>query len=99
MLKANRNCIGFAFLRRVIGPEKSHHSLNQSDSKLTASQDLVTSVFPRFMQFTWFYFELPLAPYYIFPSFWLAAEITPVLALRHSIEKRSNSKLYVGFKV
>ena len=72
VLKANRNCIEFALLRCVIGPEQSHHSLNQSDSKLTASQDLVTSVFPRFMQFTWFYFELPLAPYCIFlPSDWL----------------------------
>ena len=32
--KVNRNCIGFAFFRSVIGPENSRHSLNQSNAKL-----------------------------------------------------------------
>ena len=47
--KVIRDCIDFALLRSVIGPENSRHSRNQSDAK--TKTDLVTFVFPRFRQF------------------------------------------------
>ena len=47
--------VGFPFLSFLIGSEKSRHSLNQSDAKL--SHELVAHVFPRFWQSDCFYFE------------------------------------------
>ena len=55
--KVIRDCIDFALLRSVIGPENSRHSRNQSDAK--TKTDLVTFVFPRFRQFCRLYFEFP----------------------------------------
>ena len=68
--KVIRDCIDFALLRSVIGPENSRHSRNQSDAK--TKTDLVTFVFPRFRQFCRLYFEFPLARKGIFlSSHWL----------------------------
>ena len=36
--KVNRYYFGFPFLHFVIGPQNSHHSLNQSDAKLKQSR-------------------------------------------------------------
>ena len=62
--KAIRDSIGFALLRSVFVPEKSHHSLNQSDAQLD-NHDLMVSVFSRSefsLSFHWlievFYFLL-----------------------------------------
>ena len=85
--KVIRDCIDFALLRSVIGPENSRHSRNQSDAK--TKTDLVTFVFPRFRQFCRLYFEFPLARKGIFLFFPLAVVSTLVLVLRHSIEKRA----------
>ena len=44
MSKVIQTDVGFAFQRSVIGPEKSHHSLNQSDAK----QEPITTWSPAF---------------------------------------------------
>ena len=46
-----RSCFSFALLRSVIGPEISHHSLNQSDPKLKPITTWLRAV-------ACFYFEL-----------------------------------------
>ena len=63
--KAIRNCFGFGFtlLRSVIGQEKSHHALDQSDVRPKS-----ILIFPRFWQFAGFYHAFSLAPHCIFPS-------------------------------
>ena len=58
--KAIRDNIGFALLRSVFVPEKSHHSLNQSDAQLD-NHDLMVSVFSRSVWFACFNFEFSLA--------------------------------------
>ena len=63
--KVIRDCVGFALLRYVIGPENSRHIFNQSD-KTKTNHGLVTCVFPCFKQFTCLYFESSLAPRDIF---------------------------------
>ena len=65
MTKAIRNCFGFGFtlLRSVIGQEKSHHALDQSDVRPKS-----ILIFPRFWQFAGFYHAFSLAPHCIFPS-------------------------------
>lgn len=40
-----KDCIGFAFLRFVIGPQNSHTLSHQSEAKLKSHHDLVTRVF------------------------------------------------------
>ena len=52
--------IGVALLLSVISLENSRHSLNQSDAKLN-NHDLVTCVFPCFVQFGWCHIEFSLA--------------------------------------
>ena len=64
--KMIRDCITFAFLRSVIGPENSCHSFDQSDAKLTPTVVCVACDFPRFRKFGRFYYEFPLAPKGIF---------------------------------
>ena len=58
--KAIRDSIGFALLRSVFVPEKSHHFLNQSDAQLD-NHDLMVSVFSRSVWFACFNFEFSLA--------------------------------------
>ena len=60
--------------------------------KTKTSCDLVTLVFPRFMQFACFYFEFALdaCPWYFSSYASLAFEIALVLISRRSIEKCSN---------
>ena len=60
--------------------------------KTKTSCDLVTLVFPRFMQFACFYFEFALdaCPWYFSSYTSLAFEIALVLISRRSIEKCSN---------
>ena len=58
MLKAIRDCFGFALLCLVIGSENSLQSLHQSDTKLTSNHDLVARVLGSLV---FFYFEFPLA--------------------------------------
>ena len=48
--KVIRNCPGFGFIRFVIGLEKYHHFLDQSDVKTKTTHYLVAHVFPRFRQ-------------------------------------------------
>ena len=52
---------GFALLHFVIGPENSHHSLHQSDSKLKPIATWSHPFYPRFRQFACFCFEFSLA--------------------------------------
>ena len=54
--KVIRDNIGFALLRSVFVPEKSHHSLNQSDAQLD-NHDLMVSVSSRSVWFACFNFE------------------------------------------
>lgn len=56
-----KDCIGFAFLRFVIGPQNSHTLSHQSEAKLKKSSRLGHPRFPRFRQLIWFYFEFLLA--------------------------------------
>ena len=58
--KAIRDSIGFALLCSVFVPEKSHHSLNQSDAQLD-NHDLMVSVSSRSVWFACFNFEFSLA--------------------------------------
>ena len=53
-LKLIRACIGFAFLRALIGLKNSLQQFNQSDEKLTSNRDLVTRNFPRSDFLLWF---------------------------------------------
>ena len=59
--KIIRDCISFALLLFVIGPENSHHSISQSNAKLKPMTNLIAHVFPRFRKLAWFYFEFSLA--------------------------------------
>lgn len=43
--RCQKDCIGFAFLRFVIGPQNSHTLSHQSEAKLKSHHDLVTRVF------------------------------------------------------
>ena len=58
--KVIRDNIGFALLRSVFVPEKSHHSLSQSDAQLD-NHDLMVSVSSRSVWFVCFNFEFSLA--------------------------------------
>ena len=58
--KVIRDCMGFALLRSVIGPENSRHS-QPIRCKAKTNHDLISCVFPRFKQFARFYFEFSLA--------------------------------------
>ena len=71
--KINLDYIGFVLLRSVIGPENSHHSLNQSDAKLKTSRDLVTCALPALQAVCLFF---------IMSSHWLITMSTFAL-IRH----------------
>ena len=100
-----RDFVGFALLRSVIGRGNSHHSLNQSDSKLKTNHNLVACVFPRFRPLGCFNFEFSLVLKGIFLSSDWAVVITLVFFLRHSVEKCFNGKrktkiyVFLSFKV
>ena len=72
-----QDCIGFALLSSLIGPENSRHSLNQSDARRSPA---FSRAFGSLLVFT-------LSSRSIFFFFWLAVVITIVLHLRHSVEK------------
>ena len=52
--KINLDYIGFVLLRSVIGPENSHHPLNQSDVKLKPVAIWSPALYLRFEQFACF---------------------------------------------
>ena len=85
MSKVIRHCIGFALLRSVIGQENSSHFLNQSDAKLKPIA-IWSLAFSR---------DSGRLHVFNLSSHWLLVMLTfvligcLVLALRHSIEKRS----------
>ena len=84
--KAIQNCFGFGFtlLRSVIGQEKSHHALDQSDVRPKS-----ILIFPRFWQFAGFYHAFSLAPHCIFPS----SDWPPWLLCFWSYDPKSRSAL------
>ena len=90
MSKVIRDCIGFALLHSVIGPENSCHSLNQSDAKLKPFTTCPSAFFralASLVVYTWSSHWL----LKFFPFFWLVVVITyvSVLVSRFSIKKRS----------
>ena len=84
MSKVIPDCIGFALLRSVIGPENSRHSLNQSDAKQrTITRASGSSLgFSASSPFFFFFFA-------VFSFLFLGELITSVFVVRHLIEKRS----------
>ena len=90
MSKVIPDCIGFALLRSVIGPENSRHSLNQSDAK----QRTITTWSPVFSRASGsslgFSASSPFFFFFAVFSFVCLGEvITSVFVVRHLIEKRS----------
>ena len=84
-LKVIRDCISFALRCCVIGPEKSHHPLNQSNAKQTPIENW-SPVFPALQAVELFSCWVFIGSQRCFPLFWLAVVITLVLVLRNSNE-------------
>ena len=92
-----RDCIGFAFLRFMIGLENPCHPRDQSEAKLKpiATWSLM---FPALQ--AGYLYCLWLAHSGNFPLFWLAVMITLVLVFGQSIEKSSILDLcFLGHEV
>ena len=88
VLKVIRGCFSFSFLRSMIGPENSLHSLNQSDAKLKP----ITTWSPAFSRALGILVVLLwvlTGSLSYFPFFRLVVVITVVLVWRISIEKCS----------
>ena len=77
MSNAILNCIGFALLCSVIGPENSRHFISQSQRGY--------SRFPALQRVGLFLFWVVIGSFRYFPQFWLAGDDTMVLVLRYSI--------------
>ena len=77
MSNAILDCIGFALLCSVIGPENSRHFISQSQRGY--------SRFPAFQRVGLFLFWVLIGSFRYFPQFWLAGDDTMVLVLRCSI--------------
>ena len=77
MSKAILDCIGFALLCSVIGPENSRHFISQSQRGY--------SRFPALQRVGLFLFWVLIGSFRYFPQFWLAGDDTMVLVLRYSI--------------
>ena len=83
------DCIGFALLRSVIGPENSCHFLNQSNAKLKPITNWSSAVFPRFMQFGCFYFEFIIGSQRYFSFLLIGRWLLWFWFLRRLIDKSS----------
>ena len=83
MSNAILDCIGFALLCSVIGPENSRHFISQSQRGY--------SRFPALQRVGLFLFWVLIGSFRYFPQFWLAGDDTMVLVLRYSI-MRSHSQ-------
>ena len=77
MSNAILDCIGFALLCSVIGPENSRHFISQSQRGY--------SRFPALQKVGLFLFWVLIGSFRYFPQFWLAGDDTMVLVLRYSI--------------
>ena len=77
MSHAILDCIGFALLCSVIGPENSRHFISQSQRGY--------SRFPALQRVGLFLFWVLIGSFRYFPQFWLAGDDTMVLVLRYSI--------------
>ena len=77
MSNAILDCIGFALLCSVIGPENSRHFISQSQRGY--------SRFPALQRVGLFLFWVVIGSFRYFPQFWLAGDDTMVLVLRYSI--------------
>ena len=77
MSNAILDCIGFALLCSVIGPENSRHFISQSQRGY--------SRFPALRRVGLFLFWVLIGSFRYFPQFWLAGDDTMVLVLRYSI--------------
>ena len=77
MSNAILDCIGFALLCSVIGPENSRHFISQSQRGY--------SRFPALQRVGLFLFWVLIGSFRYFPQFWLAGDDTMVLVLRYSI--------------
>ena len=77
MSNAILDCIGFALLCFVIGPENSRHFISQSQRGY--------SRFPALRRVGLFLFWVLIGSFRYFPQFWLAGDDTMVLVLRYSI--------------
>ena len=77
MSNAILDCIGFALLCSVIGPENSRHFISQSQRGY--------SRFPAPRRVGLFLFWVLIGSFRYFPQFWLAGDDTMVLVLRYSI--------------
>ena len=66
--KIIRHRIGFAILCYVIGPENLAPFSQPISCQTKTNRNLVTRVFPRFIQFAHFYFSFSLALWVIFLS-------------------------------
>ena len=87
--KQIQDCFGLVLICSVIGQKNIVPPSQPIRCKTNTNQNLVARVFPRFRQFSRFYFEFSLVLQGIFLS-WLASVIILVSVSRHSIEKRSN---------
>lgn len=70
----------FALLRSVTGQKKLAPISQPIRCKTNTNLDLVAHVFPRFRQFTWFYFRFLLALTGLFDSYWLL-QVFPFLMI------------------
>ena len=77
MSNAILDCIGFALLCSVIGPENSRHFISQSQRGYPR--------FPALQRVGLFLFWVLIGSFRYFPQFWLAGDDTMVLVLRYSI--------------
>ena len=88
MSKVIPDCIGFALLRSVIGPENSRHSLNQSDAK-QLTMTTWSPVFSRSLGSSLGFSASSPFFFAVFSFVCLGEVITSVFVVGHLIEKRS----------